>query len=183
MDTKPRSNAGVIDPARSPGDPSWTVPRSRGAFAAIVAEHGDAVTSVAGYFHGPVTAPRATRDAFLALWRTDGILEGAAHLRTTLVSSVHRSSLGTTGPARHVLSPLSRAEGSAIAVVLYGGCSYREAATILGQPETLVRAAIRSGLHRLRVEPATVDATAEAVDARDPGEMAHSPLGTPSACG
>jgi RNA polymerase sigma-70 factor (ECF subfamily) len=49
------------------------------------------------------------------------------------------------------LRQLSQEERDALVVTYYGGCTYREAAVLLGQPEAAVKTHIRSGLRRLGV--------------------------------
>jgi len=51
---------------------------------------------------------------------------------------------------RAALAELPTGERQAIITAFYGGCSYREAATRLGQPEGTVKSRIRIGLQRLR---------------------------------
>ncbi len=51
---------------------------------------------------------------------------------------------------RAALAALPAGERAAITVAFYDGCSYRQAAIQLEEPEGTVKSRIRSGLHRLR---------------------------------
>jgi len=51
---------------------------------------------------------------------------------------------------RAALHDLPPTEREAIATAFYGGCSYRQVAARLGEPEGTVKSRIRSGLRRLR---------------------------------
>jgi RNA polymerase sigma-70 factor, ECF subfamily len=47
------------------------------------------------------------------------------------------------------LSSLSRAEREAIVLAYFGGHTYREVATLLGEPEGTIKSRIRLGLHKM----------------------------------
>jgi RNA polymerase sigma-70 factor (ECF subfamily) len=54
------------------------------------------------------------------------------------------------GHLRDALDALTPLEREAIELAYYGGHTYRDVATILGQPEGTVKSRIRSGLQRMR---------------------------------
>jgi RNA polymerase sigma-70 factor (ECF subfamily) len=51
---------------------------------------------------------------------------------------------------RKVMDTLGEGERKAIELAYFGGHTYRDVATILGEPEGTVKSRIRSGLSRLR---------------------------------
>ena len=51
---------------------------------------------------------------------------------------------------RAALDDLPPTEREAVTTAFYNGCSYREAAARLGEPEGTIKSRIRSGLHRLQ---------------------------------
>ena len=54
------------------------------------------------------------------------------------------------GHLRDALDALTPMEREAIELAYYGGHTYRDVATILGQPEGTVKSRIRTGLKRMR---------------------------------
>jgi RNA polymerase sigma-70 factor, ECF subfamily len=60
------------------------------------------------------------------------------------------SDLATAEVVREALGSLQPAERSAIELAYFEGHTYREVATILGQPEGTVKSRIRSGMRRMQ---------------------------------
>ena len=82
-----------------------------------------------------------------------------AHTAPPPPSTPEDGLLGASDVARvrTAIERLPAAEREAILVAFYGGCSYREAAARLGEPEGTVKSRIRSGLRRLRPDCAELD--------------------------
>ena len=63
-------------------------------------------------------------------------------------STVHAAALADD--VRRAVDALAPGERDAIMLAYFGGRSYRETASLLGQPEGTVKSRIRSGLQNLR---------------------------------
>lgn len=164
-----RSVAAECETSMIPVDDTVRLDASRPALAAAYRAHGRVVYRFARWFGGPAEAERLTVDAFLHLWdhpeRFD-LTRGS--LRTGLLADIYEAyrtrsadrapgvaaSSGAEPPDRSHggLRLLPASEQDAIAVTLYGGCTYREAAIVLNESEAIVKARLGRGLRRLQTQ-------------------------------
>jgi RNA polymerase sigma-70 factor (ECF subfamily) len=121
-------------------------------------EHGAAVHAVACCAHGAQLADDVTIRVFVHLWRCPTSYDASrCSLRAFLVALA--SSMPTPLNRQLMHEPCSAVvralrllhdeDRQAILVTVFGGCTYREAAAVLGRPHDAVKASVWRGLHDL----------------------------------
>ena len=134
----------------------------QGAVVELYRRHGAPVYAVARPVCGPKHAEVVTRALFLRLWTSpQEYLPGRESLRSCLLSQAHsdavglvaRASLGMPhlgeNPARSLLGALPPDQAKALALVVFGGRTFLEAAALLDEPELVVRRSVVRGFQAL----------------------------------
>ena len=138
---------------------------SRAALAEIYDRHGAVVVGYARALLGErAAAEQVATDVFVGLARTPtGFDPTRGPLRAHLLEDAHRRSSQAGcracevpasrrgGPGgRLAVGDLPAEESRVLDLTLFGHHSYREAARLLAQPESVTMSRIRTGLHRLQ---------------------------------
>lgn len=130
------------------------------ALAELYRRHGMLVFAVASRVGGAEVAAEVTRAVFLQL-RADprAFRDGDVSLRTYLLTQAQNAAVdllqGTTPPSPNSsdniasLSDLPEAESSVLALIVFGGCTFREASVLLDVPEWQVQRWAASGFRAL----------------------------------
>lgn len=143
------------------------VRRHDDALAEVYDRHGASVYRFASRLFGLEQAEEVTEEVFLALWRIpEEFHSDGSSLRSSLLAEahrrgVHRARIGTkcrgseakaspSKDVRNLLSNLPDAERMAISLACFGGCTYRQVAALVHQPEEVVKGNINAALCRLR---------------------------------
>jgi len=137
------------------------------ALLELYRRHGPLVYAAARRAGGPSRAETVTRAVFLRLWANPGAFRpGHESLRSFLFAQAHADAAdpcaGTPQgviDARHeggmsLLAELPEQQANTLALIIFGGCTFREAAALLEQPEPLVRS---RAMHALRVVGAALN--------------------------
>ena len=150
------------------------------ALAEVYRRHGGAVHALARRILGSDTlADDVTQEVFMDLWRRPEQFDaGRGALRTFLLTKAHGRAvdllraesarnaretasagydldryawdLAVADQVRVAMEALPGGERRAIEMAYFDGRTYREVASLLGEPEGTVKSRIRSGLRRLR---------------------------------
>lgn len=121
--------------------------------------HGALVYAAAGRVGGPQIATEVTRALFLRLWADPrSYARGEDSLRASLLAQAHADAVQLLEHApddagqrdlhaAEALAALPPSESSALTLVAFGGCTFREAAALLDEPPPVIR---RRVLHAFR---------------------------------
>jgi hypothetical protein len=151
-------------------------PERRSELAAEWSKYGSAIFYAAAVACGPVRAESVAREVFVDWSRDDRFIEADAPMtRATLVLAAYRraSAAGSGSPgvgldwrneqsghhgadrlppgANAAVALLAEGDREALVVTLFGRCTYKQAATLLGEGARIVASRVRSALRQLAV--------------------------------
>jgi len=123
------------------------------ALLQLYGRYGDVVYAVACRVAGPMRAEEVTRKLFLRLWEApDEVCPTGSSLRGVLLAEAYGQAVqpdpddDPRQPARPRLDSLAQDQADALKLIIFGGCTYREAAALLAEAEPDLRDRVVLGL-------------------------------------